>query len=213
MTSNTGIRIVAFDFDGTLSYNASSWRKLHQYFGTKEKSSINLELYENGDIDYEEFMRLDISAWPKDLHISRVEKIVSDGLQMRPDAVQVVSEIKRKGLTVAIVSAGLDVLISKIGNELKVDHVLANGLETDSKGYVTGNGIFRVDLLRKDLALLSLLGRIGLTADQCLSVGDSKYDSAFLTASGSSAAIQGDEELEKVATYVLPKLADVLNYV
>ncbi len=211
--SKTSIRIVAFDFDGTLSQNGSSWRRLHRYFGTKEKSRINLELYEKGEIDYKEFMRRDISTWPNDLHISRVREIVSVGFQLKPDAGPVISEIKKRGLKVAIISAGLDVLISKIGGELGADHVIANGLETDGEGVLTGEGIFRVDLIRKDLALLALLDGIGLTADQCLSVGDSKYDSNFLTASGLSAAIQGDEELEKVATYVLTRLTDILNYI
>ena len=211
--SKTSIRIVAFDFDGTLSLDGSSWRKLHRYFGTKEKSRINLELYEKGEIDYREFMRRDISSWPSDLKISRVREIVSEGFHMNPDAGPVISEIKRRGLKVAIISAGLDVLISKIGEEIGADHVIANGLESDKEGVLTGEGIFRVDLIRKDLALLALLDSIGLTADQCLSVGDSKYDSKFLIASGRSAAIQGDEELERVATYVLTRLSEVLNYI
>ncbi len=213
LESKIDIRIVAFDFDGTLSHNGSSWRKLHRYFGTKEKSRINLELYEKGEIDYKEFMRRDISAWPNDLHISKVREIVSDGFQLNPDAGHVISEIKKRGLKVAIISAGLDVLISKIGEELGADHVIANGFETDGEGFLTGEGIFRVDLIRKDLALLSLLDSIGLSAEQCLSVGDSKYDSNFLKASGRSVAIHGDEELERVATHVLTNLTDVLKYI
>ncbi len=209
----TSIRIVAFDFDGTLSQSDGSWRKLHRYFGTKEMSRINLGLYEKGAIDYPEFMRRDIASWPNNLRISRVRAILSDRFQMDPDAGPVISEIKKRGLKVAIISAGLDILVSKKGEELGADHVLANGLEIDENGVLTGEGIFRVDLIRKDLALISLLDRIGLTADQCLSVGDSKYDSNFLTASGRSAAIHGDEELETVATYVLTKLTDVLNYI
>ena len=176
-------------------------------------SKINLGLYEKGAIDYPEFMRRDIASWPNDLRISRVREILSDRFQMDPDAGPVISEIKKRGLKVAIISAGLDILVSKKGEELGADYILANGLEIDDEGVLTGEGIFRVDLIRKDLALISLLGSIGLTADQCLSVGDSKYDSNFLTASGRSAAIHGDEELETVATYVLTKLTDVLNYI
>ncbi|MEK0326524.1 MAG: HAD-IB family phosphatase, partial [Nitrosopumilus sp.] len=106
----TSIRIVAFDFDGTLSQSDGSWRKLHRSFGTKEISKINLGLYEKGEIDYPEFMRRDIASWPNDLRISRVKKILSDGFQMDPDAGPVISEIKKRGLKVAIISAGLDIL-------------------------------------------------------------------------------------------------------
>jgi phosphoserine phosphatase len=56
-------KLVAFDMDGTLLTQKSSWGKLHRYFGTYELSLKNMEAYEQGKIAYNEFMRRDIMLW------------------------------------------------------------------------------------------------------------------------------------------------------
>jgi len=46
----------------------------------------------------------------------------------------------------------------------------------DSAGTLTGQGIMRVELLRKDLALSELLLPMGVGIKEVVAVGDSKYD-------------------------------------
>ena len=52
---------VVFDCDGVLVDAVSSWRTLHDHFGTD--NSENLQRFIRGEITDVEFMRLDIAKW------------------------------------------------------------------------------------------------------------------------------------------------------
>ena len=204
--------IVAFDLDGTLVNEKSSWLKIHDYFGTVEKAAPNLAAYIDGHIDYEEFMRRDISLWPRRLHISQIKRILSS-FTLIPDANEVVHQLKQRGHKVVIISAGLDLLCDQVASLLGVDGAVANGLQTDRDGFLTGSGVLRVDLNRKDEALNVLLDKMHLSKRDCVCVGDSRYDVRFLENAGLSVAINSDEALAKVARVRIHQLSELLAFV
>src|SRR2546426_8779375 len=45
-------KLVAFDLDGTLVQERSSWTKIHCHFGVEDIARSNMPLYESGKIDY-----------------------------------------------------------------------------------------------------------------------------------------------------------------
>jgi beta-phosphoglucomutase-like phosphatase (HAD superfamily) len=51
-------KVVVFDCDGVLVDSVSSWKTLHDYFGTD--NSQNLQRFINGEFTDMEFMRSDI---------------------------------------------------------------------------------------------------------------------------------------------------------
>jgi len=174
--------IVALDFDGVLVKQESAWWTLHQAFGTYNESKANLRAYEKGEIRYREFMRRDITLWGR-----RTLADVKDILlkyDLNPQAKTFIDEIKKDGRKVVVVSAGIDLLVSDVAKKLGINQFLANGLEVDRNGYLTGNGIFRVDLNRKDRALKKLIRQEGGKLSEVAAVGDSKYDLEFLRAAG-----------------------------
>jgi len=195
-------RLVAFDMDGTLIEQDSSWWAIHQHFGVEKEARQNLEAYERGEIDYPEFMRRDIKLWQPTPHISQIERIFAD-FKMAPNAADVVAEIHRRNYKIAIITGGIDVLAEKVARRLKIDHVLANGLEVDERGYLTGEGIFRVEPYMKHEALMRLIGELDLTLAECVAVGDSKYDANFLKHAGLGVAIGEDVALARVADVVI----------
>jgi len=71
-----------------------------------------------------------------------------------------------------------------VAEKLGIKDFLANGLEADRNDYLTGNGIFRVDLKRKDLALKQMIGQQAGKMIEVVAVGDSKYDLHFIRAAG-----------------------------
>jgi len=73
----------------------------------------------------------------------------------------------------------------------------------DERGYLTGEGIFRVEPYMKHEALMRLIGELGITLAECVAVGDSKYDKNFLKHAGLGVAIGGDVALAKVADVVI----------
>lgn len=201
--------MIAFDLDGTLVRDQSSWTKIHRHFGVQEPATKTLQLYENHIIDYEEFMRRDIALWPRQLQVIDIDHVLSD-FALDPQAPNVILDIRKMGYEVAVISAGLDLLANKIARILGVTLVVANGLQTDARGNLTGEGIFRVDLFRKDVVLEKLLRRIGSRLDECMSVGDSKYDKTFLQRAGFGVAVGNDPELARVATFVIYGLSELV---
>jgi len=195
-------RLVAFDMDGTLIEQDSSWWAIHRHFGVEEEARQNLEAYERGEIDYPEFMRRDIKLWRPTPHISQIERIFAD-FKLAPNAADVVSEIHRRNYEIAIITGGIDVLAGKVARRLKIDHVLANGLEVDERGYLTGEGIFRVEPYMKHEALKGLVRKLNCTFAECVAVGDSKYDANFLKHAGLGVAIGEDMVLAQVADVVI----------
>ena len=65
------VLLAAFDLDGTILQHESSWVAIHKRFKTEHKGAASLKLYSEGKIDYREFMRRDISCWPRELRDGR----------------------------------------------------------------------------------------------------------------------------------------------
>jgi phosphoserine phosphatase len=172
---------VVFDLDGTLLEAESSWGILNRFFGNEDHETM--ALYRRGELDYAEFMRRDIEAWPKPLHISQVREVLS-GWALRPGTAEVVQALRDRGLELAILSGGISVLADEVAAQLGIAEPLANELVTDARGYLTGEGLLRVDPLRKEIALRELCRSRGVALERCVTVGDSEMDRSFLQASG-----------------------------
>ena len=204
-------KLVAFDMDGTLIEEYSSWGHIHRHFGTADRAMKNLETWESGGMDYTEFMRRDAELWGPGTKLELIEQILSD-FKLVPSAPEVVSGLRERGYQTVILTGGLDILADKVAAELGIENVLANGLEVDGDGYLTGDGIFRVDPLRKEEALGGFASGLGLTLDDCVGVGDSKYDASFIESVGLGVAVGGDEELGRVADVTIKDLRELLDH-
>lgn len=207
-------KIIIFDMDGVLTEETSSWTAIHQYF--RVDNTQNLNAYMNGKINYKEFMRRDIATWPNKTHISQIEKVLSN-LKVVPGAEETVKNLRVKGYNkIGLVSAGLDLLANKVGDRLGIDYILANGLKVDEKGYLTGEGICRVVLIRKDKVLNNLAKNLEIPLSNFIAIGDSKYDISMLKVAGLAIAFNPkDEEIKKVADVVIESndIRKILDYV
>ena len=202
------IKLVAFDLDGTIVKEDSSWGRIHQFFGSMDVQRINLELYLRNKITYDEFMRRDIAAWPKPLHVNQIKSILLN-YELDENMYFVVKELTTLGVEIAIISAGIDILANDVAKKLGIKHVVANGLEINEKGYLTGNGIKRVEPLRKHEVLSKLANKLGITLKNTAAVGDSKYDKTFLLHAGVGIALDKDPELTSIADFVVKSVKEV----
>ena len=170
------LKCVAFDCDGVLVDAVSSWRTLHDHFGTNSDEAFAAFL--RGEIDDQEFMRIDIKLWkavsPR-IHRDEIFRAFA-GVKLMSGARAVVEALKERGIYVAIVSAGVDVFVSSIAAMLGADDWIANGFEFDDDGWLGDEGIARVSGSRKDLVIAKLLEQNGFTANEVISVGDSDID-------------------------------------
>ncbi|MEM3383040.1 MAG: HAD-IB family phosphatase [Nitrososphaerales archaeon] len=204
-------KLVAFDLDGTLIVQKSSWNAIHEYFGTQSIAKKTFDMYCRGLIDYKEFMRRDIETWPKPLHISKISEILSN-LNLREEAKEVVETIHKKGIETAIISAGISLLANSVAKKLGIKHVYANELCTDEEGFLTGEGIVRVDLMFKHLALIELVESLGLSLSDCITVDDSINNVKFLQIAGLGLYFSNENITSNLGVKTIKSLREILNY-
>ena len=203
-----GYRLIVFDMDGTLVSGLNSWQKLHKHFGVENQT--NLKDYLERKIGYAEFMRRDIKLWQPPPHIDEIKRVLLD-YEFQPHAETVIKKLKDMELKICIVSAGIDIRAENLGDKLGVKCTVANGLEVDRNGVLTGEGILRVELLKKEKALQKVAKSQGFKLNECVAVGDSRFDKSFLSTAGLGVAYKPSEELVQSADLVIEDLREILK--
>ena len=174
--SYSKLTCVAFDCDGVLVDLGSSWRVIHEHFGSDNQHMLAEYLARN--ISDEEFMRSDIQLWKEiESEIHRDDLIrLYQGVKLLPGARELVNELQSKGIATVIVSAGVDLLIGAVANMLKVDDWIANGFEYDEQGFLKDDGILRVSAWNKAEVITRFLAMKNLSPEGLISIGDSEMD-------------------------------------
>ena len=151
---------VVFDCDGVLVDAVSSWRTLHDHFGTD--NGLNLRRFIAGEIDDVEFMRSDIAMWKKvqdPIHKDDLFRAYA-GCTLMKGARALVEDLRSAGVFVAIVSAGVDLFVASIAAMLNVDDWIANGFVFDDEGWLTDDGVCRLHASGKGEVIERLLSLI-----------------------------------------------------
>jgi phosphoserine phosphatase len=200
----TPVKFVAFDMDGTLLDVSSSWGEVHRFFGDQNTEALRLFLEDR--IDDQEFMRRDLALWRRHRPHITEEDLVSilARVPLMPGAHELFDALHTRGIRTAIVSGGLDVIAQRIGRELGIDRVLANGFVLDGRGRLTEEGIIRVPIKRKGDVVAGLQREFGLSMEDCAAVGNSEIDVAMFERTRIAVAfLPEDEHVRRRATHVV----------
>jgi len=200
--------------DGTLVDIESSYATVHGYFG--ERNDDGLRRFMANEIDDEEFVRSDIRIWWKhrpDLRVDELEEILA-GAPIMPGADVLLRGLHARGVRTAIVSGGIDLLAHRVARDLGIDVALANGFRVDPDGRLTGEGIVRVPVQRKEEVLAALQAQLGISPEETASVGNSEIDVGMFRRSKVGIAFRPeDDTVRRAATAIVPgsDLAEVLE--
>jgi len=188
------IELVIFDMDGVIANTISSWKYIHDYFGSTNERSVNE--YLKGKIDDAEFIKRDVYLWRENGKIVQKDKLVKilSNVPLMDGAGQCISRIKKNNVKTAIVSAGLDILAERIAQELGIDYVFANGIKTDNNGRLTGKGIIGVKLMYKDKTVSRLSDQLGIPLERIAAVGNSCFDIPMLETCGLGIAFNPEDD-------------------
>ncbi len=206
--------LVAFDLDGVIVAERSSWEWVHRHYCVDNEESL-IDFIE-GRIDDMEFMRKDIALWldkNPDLRLGDIGRIL-DKATMTKGSVETIRALKASGVKTCVVSGGIDLLADKIGKTHGIDKVLANGIEADENGKILGDGILRVELRDKARALASILREFDVLPIDCAAVGNSWVDISMFRVAGFSIAFNPlDDRTRNAADVVVESddLTDILK--
>ena len=202
----TPVRLAVFDMDGVLVDAESSWVLVHEHFGTTNDDS--LRAFMRGEIDDLEFIRRDIALW-RDAHGAgpvawKEVQGVLDRAPLVPGAVETLQELGRSGVRTAIVSGGLLHLARRLAAEGGVDHVHANDVEVDARGFLTGEGRAPVPLKDKSSIVRALQRETGAPPGATAVVGNSLIDvPMFALAAVSIAFNPVDTDTARAAKHIV----------
>ena len=210
---NNKIYLVIFDMDGVLTDIISSWKYIHDYFGSSNERSI--DEYLRGKIDDLEFIKRDVSLWKengKPITKNKLELLLSN-IPLMKGSKKCIKTLKKHNVKTSIVSAGLDILAKKVAKELGIDYVFANGIKTDKKGYLNGEGILGVELLRKDKNVIEISKNLKIPTNNIAAVGNSCFDIPMLENCGLAIAFNPEDEcIKKIADIIIEeKDLDILT--
>lgn len=205
------IRLVIFDVDGVLVPVKSSWGYVHERLGVSGEADRVKRLFEEGRIDYVEWMRLDTELWVRArggrLHKSELSSILEE-IPVRGEAVSAVRSLRRMGLRIALVSSGIDVLVRRVASILGADAWAANRLHFDKHGFLVpgGSPIVGVD---KRGAVRRVASELGVELNETAYVGDSRWDSTAMSIVGLPIAYNDGGELSGVAKVRVKTLDEI----
>jgi phosphoserine phosphatase len=200
------LELVIFDMDGVLTDIISSWKYVHDYFHTTNEKSVSD--YVKGKINDKEFIKRDAQLWQengKPVKKEKLVKILSD-VPIMKGAEECISNLNINNVKTGIISAGLDVLANRIAKDLDINYAYSNGIKTDDKGYLNGDGIVNVQLKYKEKSVKRLAKKLDIKNNRIATVGNSCYDIPMFAVSGVSIAFNPDDEcVKKAADYIVEK--------
>jgi len=179
--------------DGVLLDTVSSWKYIHDRFGTTNARSIIP--YLRGDIDYLEFIRRDVSLWKTDgqaVSKKTIETILYS-IPLITGVRETISYLKKHGVHTAIVSAGLDILAEKVALDVGIEYAYANEVKVGKDGRLTGEGVLHVELMQKDKNVRDLAKKLHVPLEGCAAVGNSCFDIPMLEVCGLGIAFNPED--------------------
>lgn len=208
------------DVEGVAVPQQEFWNRVNSYAGTYELiETIYLPRYWSGELDYKTLNSTAVRLLKENkMPLSKIRNIAK-GISLSPGLEIFIDEF-RKGHSekIALLSAGLDILVEDIKIRLGIDYSLCNKLEIENGDY-TGKVIYLVDdkELNKGMGARRLCEEMGVNPKNMLFVGDGMEDAPVCDVVGTTIAINPQHRsLEEKASVVLKNvndLTELLKYI
>jgi phosphoserine phosphatase len=209
------IKLVVFDVDGVLTKEKSSWEFIHKYFNVEDKAKIYFKKFQNGEINYLEWMKLDTGLWiEKNNGKLKREKLIEilNKIEIRPEAKEVSYCLHKNKKLIALISGGIDLLVSRVSEIVGADYWFSNELEFDKYGYLIPGGYPLVGT-NKEKPLKMIFLSEGISSEETIYVGDSIWDISAMKNVGYPVQFGDDNLLSNVAKYKINNLKEICDLI
>jgi phosphoserine phosphatase len=206
------MRLVAFDFDGTLSDSEMTVR-LGERTGVADRMAAITERAMNDELSYAQSLRERASlleGLPKSEADAAFDKV-----RLRPGAADVIRRLRDAGHHVAILTGGFErgVNAALEAEGIAVDTIVANRLPIED-GRLTGGVEGPLVTGTKDDALDSLAADIDVPLSRTIAIGDGANDLPMLEVAGLSVGYLPKDAVRPACDAVvesMPELGDLLE--
>lgn len=206
-----GLKLIAFDMDGTITEVRSSWEYLHRRMGIWNRQAEKYqERFLAGEISYEEFCRLDAAMW-RNMSLNQLMTIIKE-IPIRRNAQKIIQISMKLGAQPVLLSTGLKILADIVAARLGFKYHLANEL-VHQAGILTGDCIVHVSTHEpgktKGAHLKKIMARTGASSMETAAVGDSTGDMEMFLEAGLAIAVNPPAQEMAVLQSSVPHLVTV----
>lgn len=196
------IKLVAFDMEGCLTKDPTVWEIMHRKLNSWDTLGLPYwERYSAGELEYDEFARMDVAAWrgaPAVLYGEAAREV-----KLMPGCDKLLPALSEANIMIVIISNGLMRVASRFTIDFGVYRAFANRVAID-KGVLTGELEMLVPYKSKGNILRSLADCYELEKDEIAAVGDSASDIAMFRESSLGIAFRpSHESVAEAATHVI----------
>jgi len=196
-------RLVAFDMDSTL-IAAEVIDELAKAAGVGQQVAAITESAMRGEIDFKESLRRRLRLL-RGLSADTLET-VAGRIPLNEGAERLITNLKRFGYKIAIISGGFTYFGLRLKERLGIDYVFANELEIVD-GKLTGEVVGEiVDAAKKAEVLRMIADKESLSLQQVIAVGDGANDLSMLGIAGLGIAYHAKPVVKKGAGQAISTL-------
>lgn len=206
------IRLVAFDMDGTLTREPSSWLYLINRTGVEDIAMKGKSLYQTGKISYKAWGDMVIDAWnEKGLLADDIEKML-DGIEIINGVEETFRQLQDKAYRTAVISTGPKRLFDRIAEKASVDYAYVNDIRRHGSRMLDYD--VRVNDHEKVLYLREICRNENTPLTQVCFVGNDMNDRECMESSGYSIALNAVSAIKDIASVSLETndLRAILDY-
>lgn len=183
------IKLAVFDLEGTIFRNSyrgkdfpSLWAVICNLCGPEaaEEDAANREKFYAGKYaGYSEWVIDTLKIHQKfGLKRNQFESLINS-IDYYPGVAETFDNLRQKGINIAIISGGLKALADRAAIDYKVEHCFAAAeYFWHQDGTIRHWNVMPTDFAHKKSVLEILCRDLGITADECLFVGDGRNDRA-----------------------------------
>ena len=200
------LRLAIFDLDGTLKQARDPYIYLHERLGTWEASQAFFARGLAGELDYDEWLRLDAELW-KGVERSRIEDLFRENPYL-PGAKDTIRALQQAGVRIVLVSTGPLLHAQQVQAELDLDRVCANEIFFEG-GRVTGQARAHIREGGKGPIVAQLQAAFGVSPAECLAVGDGSSDADMFERVRLGVAVSPSSERARAAAHLVLDAPDL----
>ncbi len=184
---------ICFDVDGTLIRQGEGkviWQLVNEHVHSGEEiNRKRFAEYRAGRLAYAEWVALDIGDWQREgLRRETIHRIIEERIVPMEGAHETITELRRRGYRLAIISGTLNLTIDLLLPDLPFDTIYSNRIDFDEEGRIAAWEATPFDDAGKVVALERIARDAGVSVAECAFIGDSWNDRHVLAAAGFSIA-------------------------